>query len=263
MVIEDFEGDEIITMNPMANGPDESPMDFELVDNPMVDDVNPSATVVRFRRSFEGDPWAGFWSVLPEPIDMTEMKYVHVHVLKTRVSPVRFKVEQGTTDPPAFEIESIAPQSEVDQWEVLTFHFQDATGEYPNIVFMPDFEDPVTLTEDIDIYFDNIVLSASAEPPLVTSTEDSGPARGFTLAQNYPNPVVERTRISFSLDQATDVRLRVYNSLGQEVVRLVDGMRAAGSHEELLDGSSLPAGVYFYTLDADRGRETRSMVVVR
>lgn len=263
IVLEDFEGDEIITMNPMANGPDESPLDFELVDNPLVDDVNPSATVVRFRRSFEGDAWAGFWSILAEPVDMTEMKYVHVHVMKSRISPVRFKVEQGTTDPPVFEIESMEPQSEVDQWEVLTFHFEDATGEYPNIVFMPDFEDPVTLEEDIDIYFDNIILSSSAEPPMVVSNEDMGVVRGFTLSQNHPNPFVNRSQISYSLDQPTEVRLRVFNALGQEVARLVEGVQGAGDHTVTVDGAALSSGVYFYTLEAEKGRATRSMVVVR
>lgn len=263
IVIDDFEGDEIITINPMANGPDESPMDFELVENPLVDDVNPSATVMRFRRSFEGDPWAGFWSALGEPIDMTEMKYVHVHVMKPRVSPVRFKVEGGTTDPSFFEIEPVEPQSEVDQWQVLTFHFENAAGEYPTIAFMPDFEDPLTLTEDIEMYFDNIILSSSAEPPLVVSNEDVGEPRSFTLSQNHPNPFVERTRISYSLDQPAAVRLRVFNALGQEMARLVDGVQAAGSHNVMLDGSSFSSGVYFYTLESEDGRETRSMVVVR
>lgn len=265
VMIEDFEGEEIITMNPMANGPDESPFDFELVANPSPNDVNSSATVVRFRRSAEGDPWAGFWSVLPEPVDMTEMKYVHVHVLKPRISPIRFKVEQGTTDPPAFEIESVEPQQGTGEWEVLTFHFEDATGEYPNIVFMPDFEDPVTLEEDIEIYFDNIILSASAEPPTLVSSESPGALpQQIALRGNHPNPFHGATSIEYRLDRASDVNLRVYNALGQEVVVLVDGHQAAGTHSVSWDATSaLPAGVYFYALDAGGSRQTRSMVLVR
>ncbi|TVQ19368.1 MAG: T9SS C-terminal target domain-containing protein, partial [Bacteroidetes bacterium] len=57
-----------------------------------------------------------------------------------------------------FEFESMQPQTQVYEWETLVFHFPDADGEYPVIAFMPDFEDPLELDEDIIIYFDNIRL---------------------------------------------------------------------------------------------------------
>lgn len=272
VVIEDFEGEVIIPINVMANGPGESPADFELMNNPAPDDVNPSATVMRFRRSFEGDPWAGFWGNLVDAgmdaLDLTDMKYVHVQVLKPRISPVRFKVEGGTTDPPAFEIVSMEPQTVVDEWENLVFHFEDATGLYPTIVFMPDFEDPLTLEEDIFIYFDNIILSDSPEAPVIVSTEpgESLPV-SLILSPNYPNPFNSRTSIDFQLEHPGHVSLKVYNVLGQLVSVLVDGPQLAGRHtvtwDAGSDGAALPSGTYFYALEAGGTRVTRPMVLVK
>jgi len=272
VVIEDFEGEEIIPINVMANGPEESPADFELVANPAPNEVNPSATVMRFRRDNLGFPWAGFWSNLTavgmDPIDMTEMKYIHVQVHKPRISPVRFKVEGGTTDPSAFEILPMEPQTVVDEWENLVFHFEDATGPYPTIVFMPDFEDPLTLTEDIFIYFDNIILSDSPEPPLIVSTEPGEPLpASLTLSSNYPNPFYSRTSIDYHLEHSLHVSLKVYNVLGQLVSVLVDDHQPAGKHTVTWDaessGASLPSGMYIFTLEAGGTRFTRPMVLVR
>lgn len=158
-VIEDFE---LITLNQLSNG--EYPNDsLVIVDNPAPDDVNSSTRVLKFRRSMDGDPWAGFWSALPEAIDMTDYKYVSAQVWKPRVSVVKFKVEGGTTDPTFFELESTNPQTKTGEWETLVFNFPDATGEYPTVAMLLDFVDPVDLTEDITIYVDNIVLRTEAE----------------------------------------------------------------------------------------------------
>jgi hypothetical protein len=271
-VVEDFEGEDIIPINVMANGPDASPADFERVANPAPDEVNPSDTVMRFRRDHRGDPWAGFWSNLQaadmDPLDMTDMKYVHVQVFKPRVSPVRFKVEGGTTDPPAFEILPMEPQTAVDEWQNLVFHFVNATGTYPTLVFMPDFEDPVTLDADIFIYFDNIILSNSPEAPLIVSTEpgESLPV-SLTLSQNYPNPFNSSTSIDYQLEYPVHVSLKVYNMLGQLVSVLVDDHQLAGRHTVTWDavsgGAALPSGLYFYALETGGRRVTRPMVFVR
>jgi hypothetical protein len=271
-VIEDFEGAQIISINVMANGPDESPADFQLVDNPVTDGINPSDTVMRFRRDHRGDPWAGFWSNLVaagmEPLDMTDMKYVHIQVLKPRVSPVRFKVEGGTTTPPAFEISPVDAQSAVGEWENLVFHFVNATGNYPTIVLMPDFEDPVTLAEDIYIYFDNFILSNSPTAPQIVSTDPSdSPPAAIVLIRNYPNPFILRTTIEYQLDHSGHVNLKVYNVLGQLVSVLVEGYQVSGSHAVTWDAgageASLPSGTYFVMLEANGGRTTRPMLLVK
>jgi hypothetical protein len=155
-VIADFEH---IQLNLMQGG-EEDNSTMVVVPNPDQSEANPSTHVVKFTRSQHGVPWGGFWSRLPETIDLTTNKYIHVQVWKPRVSPVKFKVEGGTT--PNYELESVEPQTLTEEWETIVFHFPDATGEYPIVAFMPDFADPVDLTQDIVIYFDNIIITNSA-----------------------------------------------------------------------------------------------------
>ncbi|MDD3743325.1 MAG: T9SS type A sorting domain-containing protein [Lentimicrobiaceae bacterium] len=158
-IMEDYE---FITMNYMgnANPPDES--SFEIVPNPDQSGLNLSETVVKFTRDKDGVPWGGFFSQLPEPIDVTTNKYMHVKVWKPRISPIKFKIEGGEAG--NLETASISPQEKVNEWEDIVFDLSSKTGTYPTIVFMPDFEDPLTLTEDIVIYFDDIILNNDPNP---------------------------------------------------------------------------------------------------
>lgn len=85
----------------------------------------------------------------------------------------------------------------------------------------------------------------------------------FALAQNYPNPFNPSTRIAFSVPTGSDVQLSVYNTLGQEVARLVNEYKPTGSYEVEFTNTNLPSGVYFYTLRAGQFSETRKMVLMK
>jgi flagellar hook assembly protein FlgD len=90
----------------------------------------------------------------------------------------------------------------------------------------------------------------------------------FGLSQNYPNPFNPITFIDFSLPQPSNVRIEVFNLLGQSVATLTDGNRPAGYHTVSwngLDASGAPvaSGVYFYRLTADEFRASNKMLLVR
>jgi hypothetical protein len=70
----------------------------------------------------------------------------------------------------------------------------------------------------------------------------------FALAQNYPNPFNPTTNIDFSLKEAGRVSLTVYNTLGQEVYRVVDGNYNAGRFTVSFSGNNLSSGVYVYRI---------------
>jgi len=72
----------------------------------------------------------------------------------------------------------------------------------------------------------------------------------FQLKQNYPNPFNPATTITYQLPVNSFVRLSVYNLLGQVVKELVNKHQASGSHRIVFDAGDLPAGEYFYRLQA-------------
>ncbi len=90
----------------------------------------------------------------------------------------------------------------------------------------------------------------------------------FALKQNYPNPFNPSTTIEMVLPNAGNVRLVVYDILGREVVRLVDGPMRFGSHKIVWDGRNaygqpLASGVYFVQMQAGDFRGVRKMVLVK
>ena len=89
----------------------------------------------------------------------------------------------------------------------------------------------------------------------------------FSLGQNYPNPFNPSTIIPYQLPVSTQVRLEVFNVLGQRMATLVDAEQPAGFHTATWDGTDVSgrgvaAGLYLYRLVGDGVRLTRSMVLL-
>jgi subtilisin-like proprotein convertase family protein len=85
----------------------------------------------------------------------------------------------------------------------------------------------------------------------------------FALYQNFPNPFNPRTKIRFDLPKTSKVKLVVFDILGREVTSLIDGVLEIGSHEVIVDGSTLTSGVYFYEIIAGDYREIKKMVLLK
>jgi N-acetylmuramoyl-L-alanine amidase len=95
--------------------------------------------------------------------------------------------------------------------------------------------------------------------PAPTSVEPEDPSRPFTssLRQNFPNPFNPRTHIVVQASARGHVTLIIFNTIGQEVARLVDGMVEAGTFGVEWDAGEKPSGVYLAVLQSD---DTRSVV---
>lgn len=88
-------------------------------------------------------------------------------------------------------------------------------------------------------------------------------ASKYSLGQNYPNPFNPATHISFTLPRTSVVKIKVYNTLGQEVALLLDEHKAAGTYMVDFDGSQLASGVYFYSIQAGSFQQVKKMLLVK
>ncbi|MFC1489664.1 T9SS type A sorting domain-containing protein [Candidatus Latescibacterota bacterium] len=106
----------------------------------------------------------------------------------------------------------------------------------------------------------------SIEIPLITRVENDRP-QDFKLFQNYPNPFNPNTIIEFELNRAADVKLTIYNILGQSIRELINNEYNTGRFSVLWDGRDnggmfVSSGLYFYRLQAGQYAETKKMLLL-
>jgi hypothetical protein len=85
----------------------------------------------------------------------------------------------------------------------------------------------------------------------------------YSLSQNYPNPFNPSTKIKYSIPQSSNVVIKVFNVVGDEVSTLVDGQKQAGTYELTFNAENLPSGVYFYQLKAGDFIQTKRMILIK
>ncbi|MDT3695993.1 MAG: YCF48-related protein [Ignavibacterium sp.] len=85
----------------------------------------------------------------------------------------------------------------------------------------------------------------------------------FLLFQNFPNPFNPRTVISYQLPVSSNIKLKVFDVLGNEIATLVDEYKSAGSYEVEWDASVFPSGVYFYQLQSGNFNEAKKMILMK
>lgn len=90
----------------------------------------------------------------------------------------------------------------------------------------------------------------------------------FFLSQNYPNPFNPVTSISYGLPKDADVKIEIFNVLGQNVRTLVDEHQTAGYKSVIWDGmdrsgARVSSGVYFYNIDAGNYRDSKKMLLLK
>jgi hypothetical protein len=85
----------------------------------------------------------------------------------------------------------------------------------------------------------------------------------FSLNQNYPNPFNPSTVISYSIPEASNVKLAVYNVIGQPVRVIENGFKNAGSYQISFNASDLASGTYFFKLEAGQFSQIRKMMLLK
>jgi aminopeptidase N len=140
---------------------------------------------------------------------------------------------------------------------------QDTTvkvfNDQNNQLFSFEFDrQPVSVTFDPN---NEIVLKTAST---VVSVDDQNGCPGdFSLSANFPNPFNPSTVISYELPVSGFVNLSIYNSLGEKVAELVNGIMPIGAHQVEFKAENLPSGTYLYRITAGDFTSTRKMVLLK
>ena len=136
--------------------------------------------------------------------------------------------------------------------------FQDelVADKYGVVEIYPEGSPPLLLTGMIinGIKYGNIVEVNESNKSFTSD---------YILESNYPNPFNPRTTIKFYLPEATFVKLKVFDVLGNEVKTLINEEKDSGFHKIIFDGNGLPSGVYFYQLEAGSFIKTKQMILLK
>jgi hypothetical protein len=106
------------------------------------------------------------------------------------------------------------------------------------------------------IHMTSVITSVNEERTQTVPTN-------FELSQNYPNPFNPTTTIRFSLPQSGNVKLVVFNLLGQVVANLVNGYKEAGTYNINWNASKLSSGIYIYRIESNSFSVTKKMTLLK
>ncbi len=107
------------------------------------------------------------------------------------------------------------------------------------------------------------VTKMDGTPILITDVTPEELPGEFVLNQNFPNPFNPTTTITYSLPEAQEVELVVFNLLGQRVDILVSQFQAGGTYSVQYNASRLASGMYFYQLRAGNLVQTKRMTLIK
>jgi hypothetical protein len=106
------------------------------------------------------------------------------------------------------------------------------------------------------------------EVTVVTDIDEKLPVpTTYAVSQNYPNPFNPETTIKFQLPNISDIKLEIYNILGQKIITLVNSKMGIGYHEVVWDGHNssgeqVSSGVYIYRFKAGNYLKVRKMMLL-
>jgi hypothetical protein len=133
----------------------------------------------------------------------------------------------------------------------------------------PKLSSAVIKRQDGEISLEGIALLGEKSNKINFSTSSTPVLpSNFSLSQNYPNPFNPETNISYTLPEAANVRLVIFNILGQKVKTLVNEKQAAGYQTVKWDGTDdignhVGSGIYFYKITAGNYSDSKKMTLLK
>lgn len=213
----------------------------------------PAFPVEGVYQPFTTDCYGPTCTPAPCTVDMPVLDFGIVH--SNQPASLTFTLtnnNQGCDD----MVVNLAEACDVFSVDPATFTLADGASQVVTVTFLGTHAGPTTcdIVSDCGATVTCVVDDqvAAVEVPAV-----------FSLAEAYPNPFNPTTTIAYSVPENQEVVLNVFNTAGQLVQTLVNGMVERGEHKVVFDASNLSSGVYVYTLRTANETATQKMVLVK
>ncbi len=149
-------------------------------------------------------------------------------------------------------------EKEKSEWETIGFVEGHGNSNSPKDYSFVD----ANVSENASYRLKQIDIDGGFEYSNVVEVKIEGVTE-FKLAQNYPNPFNPSTTISFAIPNQANVKLSVYNALGEEVAELVNKEMDAGNFSVEFDASNLTSGIYFYSIRTEDFSSVKKMLLLK
>ena len=135
---------------------------------------------------------------------------------------------------------------------------QSGTTNNLNNVFFTDFNNGWIIGDN-----GTILHTSNAGVTFIEEAQANVIPTEFLLFQNYPNPFNSSSIIKYSIPKSSQVSLKIFNALGQEIETLVNEEKPVGTYQVNWNAVNLPSGIYFYQLQAGDFIQTRKMILLK
>jgi hypothetical protein len=200
-----------------------------------------------------GGPYSIWYQEWPLPVELTSFTAISQYgkvllnwATATEMNNLGFEIER---------------RQDNNNWVRIGFkEGQGTTTEIQNYQFIDDISS-ISVTS-LAYRLKQIDFDGSYEYSDVVSVDNPAPL-DFALQQNFPNPFNPATKITFGIPLKSQVSLTIYNSMGEQIVQLINEEKPAGSYEVVFNATNLPSGVYFYQLKVGDFIEIKKMVLMK
>ncbi|MBK7501150.1 MAG: endonuclease [Ignavibacteriales bacterium] len=208
---------------------------------------------------FVTDTFSGLGTPDPLPVELTSFSAATIG------STVKLNWQTATElNNYGFEVERCALSAERQAWDKIGFVNGNGNSNSPkDYSFVDDFAGkPAYRTGRYSYRLKQIDNDGQFEYSKTINVDFNG-VKKFELSQNYPNPFNPTTTIRFNLPEAGNVKLTLFNILGQELRTLVNEYKESGVHTINFDASDLNSGMYIYKIETGAFVQTRKMTLIK
>lgn len=189
------------------------------------------------------------WTNVTNPPGLTTYSAINMHGFKDNSGLIRVVVNVATSDYRVFKTTNLG-----SSWTQETLPSQGTINGFQHMQF---------LNQSLGFAGGNAGTFFRYGPPLAVDPNNHNVPTEFSLQQNYPNPFNPSTTIKYSVPNAGNVSVKIYNNLGMEVKTVINKFHSTGNYQETVNMDGFSSGVYFYTMQSGDFKDTKRMILVK